>query len=80
MLSTLIGLVAAMIFSVVTYMIYGLEGVMTQHWIDQVFWAIILAGIGMGIVNTVWKCLPCEISKRLHSKFLTDLNCASCKQ
>ncbi len=79
MLATLIGLVAAMIFSFVTYMIYGLEGVMTLQWIDQVFWALILTGITIGIVNVIWRCLPCEISKRLHSEFLTNLTCSSCK-
>ncbi|HIE54873.1 MAG TPA: hypothetical protein EYP90_06790 [Chromatiaceae bacterium] len=78
MLSTLIGLIAAMIFSFATYMIYGLEGVMTQQWIDQVFWSLIIAGVAIGIVHALWRCLPCEIGKRLHSKFLTDLTCNHC--
>ncbi|HHH13401.1 MAG TPA: hypothetical protein ENJ98_04125 [Thiolapillus brandeum] len=79
MLATLIGLVAAMIFSFATYMIYGLEGVMTQQWIDQVFWALILAGVAVGIVNSIWRCLACEISKRLHNQTLTDWTCSSCR-
>ena len=34
MIPILLGLVSAMIFSIVTYMIYGLEGVMLRDWID----------------------------------------------
>jgi hypothetical protein len=79
MLATLIGLVAAMIFSFAAYMIYGLEGVMTQQWVDVVFWAIIATGVILGIVNAVWRCLACEISKQLHSKTLIDWTCASCR-
>ncbi len=79
MLATLVGLVAALIFSFATYAVYGLEGVMTRQWIDQVFWAIIASGILLGIVNAVWRCLPCEIGKKLHSRFIIDLTCSSCK-
>ncbi len=79
MLATLIGLVAAMLFSFVTYMIYGLDGVMTQQWIDQVFWALIATGVVVGVVNSIWRCLACEISKHLHSKTLIDWTCSSCR-
>ncbi len=79
MLATLIGLVAAMIFSFATYMIYGLEGVMTQQWIDTVFWALIATGVAVGVINAIWRCLACEISKRLHSRTLADWTCSSCR-
>lgn len=79
MLAILTGLVAAMIFSFTTYMIYGLEGVMTLTWIDQVFWALILAGLAVGAINAVWRCFSCQVAKRLHSEKLSDLLCGSCK-
>ncbi len=78
MIPTLFGLVAAMIFSIVTYMIYGLEGVMLRDWIDQVFLAMIFTGMAIGMANAIWRCLPCQLSRLTHSKKLSDAWCSSC--
>lgn len=80
MIPILVGLVSAMIFSIVTYMMYGLEGVMLRDWIDQVFWALIVTGIAIGVVNAIWRCLPCQLSKLTHNAKLTDTWCGICKQ
>ncbi len=80
MVPTLIGLVAAMIFSIVTYMIYGLEGVMLRNWIDQVFWAMVLSGMAIGAANAIWRCLPCQLSKLAHSNKLSEIFCNGCRQ
>lgn len=80
MIPILFGLVSAMIFSIVTYMLYGLEGVMLRDWIDQVFWGLILAGAVIGVANAIWRCLPCQLSKLIHSDKLTATWCGICKQ
>ncbi len=79
MLSILISLVAAMIFSFATYAIYGLQGVMTLQWIDTVFWAIIATGFIIGGINTLWQCLPCKVGKLIHSSRFTDTFCGICR-
>ncbi len=80
MLPILFGLVSAMLFSIITYMMYGLEGVMTRDWIDQAFWGFILTGVAIGMVNAIWRCLPCRLSKLAHNERLTDIWCSTCKQ
>ncbi|WP_456413936.1 hypothetical protein [Thiolapillus sp.] len=80
MLPILLGLASAMVFSITTYMMYGLEGVMTRDWIDQVFWGLILAGAAIGAANAIWRCLPCRLSKLAHNHRLADLWCGACKQ
>ncbi|HEC07090.1 MAG TPA: hypothetical protein ENJ12_09570 [Thiolapillus brandeum] len=80
MIPILLGLVSAMIFSIVTYMMYGLEGVMLRDWIDQVFWALILAGFAIGVINAIWRCFPCLLSRLTHSARLTETWCSTCKQ
>lgn len=75
MLAVLFGLVAALAFSFVAYSIYGLEGVMTLAWIDQVFWALIIAGALIGLVNAIWSCLGCRLGKLLFSQKLADYLC-----
>ncbi|WP_456403968.1 hypothetical protein [Thiolapillus sp.] len=80
MIPILFGLMSAMIFSIVTYMMYGLEGVMLRDWIDQVFWGLILTGVVIGVASTIWRCLPCQLSKLVHNSKLTDTWCGACKQ
>ncbi len=80
MIPTLIGLVAAMIFSIATYMVYGMEGVMLRNWIDQVFLALIFTGMIIGAANAIWRCLPCQLSKLVHSNRLSGLWCNGCRQ
>ena len=79
MLSILTGLAIAVIFSFVAHGIYGLEGVMTLQWIDQVFWVIIGAGFVIGAINTLWQCIPCKMGKMAHSKTFINIFCGSCK-
>ena len=78
MLPVLIGLIAAMIFSIVTYMIYGLKGIMMRDWIDQVFWAMIFSGLAIGFITSVGRCLPCRLSKLIHREKLISTFCNSC--
>ncbi len=80
MIPILIGLMSALIFSIVTYMMYGLEGVMLRDWIDQVFIGMISVGVVIGVINAIWHCLPCQLSKILHSSKLTDTWCGTCNQ
>lgn len=80
MIPILVGLVSALLFSIITYMMYGLESVMLRDWIDQVFWALILTGMAIGVVNAMWRCLPCQLSKLAHNTKLIESWCGACKQ
>ena len=59
---------------------YGLEGVMLRDWIAQVFWALILTGFAIGVINAVWRCFSCVLSRLSHSARLTETWCSTCKQ
>lgn len=70
-----IGAVLAMLFGISSVVIFGMEGMMTKAWIDQVFWALIGTGVVISAINAVWECLPCKLTKLVHAKQLSGWIC-----
>jgi len=60
MLPILLGLILAMFFGLLSYSVYGLEGLTRYAWIDTVFWSLILTGIFISLINEVGQCIACK--------------------
>lgn len=65
MLPILLGLIMAMLFGLMSYMVYGLEGLTQYAWIDTVFWSLIITGIMISLINELGQCLACRIQRWL---------------
>ncbi|MCG7876648.1 MAG: hypothetical protein JAY75_20805 [Candidatus Thiodiazotropha taylori] len=80
MLPILLGLVIAMLFGLMSFFIYGLDGLVSYTWIDTVFWTLIAIGALITLINEVGQCLACRftqlISNRRFNRFCSDLACA----
>ncbi|MCG8022597.1 MAG: hypothetical protein JAZ02_01230 [Candidatus Thiodiazotropha endolucinida] len=80
MLPILLGLVIAMLFDLMSFFIYGLDGLVSYTWIDTVFWTLIAIGALITLINEVGQCLACRfkqlISNRRFNRFCSDLACA----
>ncbi|MEJ2609323.1 MAG: hypothetical protein P8179_04345 [Candidatus Thiodiazotropha sp.] len=61
MLPIFLGLILAMFFGLMSYMVYGLEGLTHYAWIDTVFWSLIMTGITISMINELGQCLVCRI-------------------
>jgi hypothetical protein len=61
MLPILMGLILAMLFGLMSFAVYGLEGLTEYAWIDTVFWSLILTGIGISLINEMGRCLACRV-------------------
>ncbi len=61
MLYTLGGLAAASIFGIITFSLYGYEGLMNRIWIDYIFWGLIASGTLLSHIAPWLKCLWCRI-------------------
>lgn len=79
MLPILLGLILAMLFGLMSYLVYGLEGLTQYAWIDTVFWSLILTGASITLINEVGQCLACRLRKWLKSNrfeaFCSDSTC-----
>ncbi|MES9922616.1 MAG: hypothetical protein ABW152_00865 [Candidatus Thiodiazotropha endolucinida] len=80
MLPILLGLVIAMLFGLMSFFIYGLDGLVNYSWIDTVFWTLIAIGALITLINEVGQCLACRlkqlISNRRFNRYCSDLACA----
>ncbi|MES9850457.1 MAG: hypothetical protein ABW170_01325 [Candidatus Thiodiazotropha sp. L084R] len=65
MLPILLGLIMAMFFGLMSYMVYGLEGLTHYAWIDTVFWSLIITGIMISMINELGQCIACRIQSWL---------------
>jgi hypothetical protein len=63
MLPILLGLILAMCFGLMSFMVYGLEGLTQYAWIDTVFWSLIITGACITLINEVGQCLACRIQR-----------------
>ncbi len=63
MLPILLGLILAMLFGLMSFSVYGLEGLTEYAWIDTVFWSLILTGVAISLLNELGRCLTCRISR-----------------
>lgn len=75
MLPTLLGLTVAMVFGIFANAVYGTEHIMQQGWIDIVFWSLIGTGIGVSLIQVFGACVPCQVSRRVHSAAMSRLFC-----
>ncbi|MES9992988.1 MAG: hypothetical protein ABW098_13600 [Candidatus Thiodiazotropha sp.] len=80
MLPILLGLVVAMLFGLMAFFVYGLDGLINYPWIDAVFWALIASGALITFINETGQCLACKLSQRLplqqFQRYCNDLACA----
>ncbi|MES9902488.1 MAG: hypothetical protein ABW168_07375 [Sedimenticola sp.] len=70
-----IGLVSAMLFGLTAHGVYGTEGILTESWVDMVFWALIGTGTLISFVKVFWECLPCMAFKLIHIDLLSRFFC-----
>jgi hypothetical protein len=80
MLPILLGLILAMFFGLMSFMVYGLEGLTQYAWIDTIFWSLIITGASITLINEVGQCIACRIHNRLNlswfKSFCTEAPCA----
>jgi hypothetical protein len=80
MLPILLGLVLAMLFGLMSFLVYGLEGLVNYPWIDTVFWGLIATGALVTLINEAGQCLVCRLNRlfsiRQLEGFCNDLACA----
>lgn len=77
MLPTLMGLIVAMVFGIFAHGYYGTEQIMQQEWIDIVFWSLIGTGIGVSTIQMNGACMPCRMSRQIHSQTMSRWFCDS---
>ncbi len=66
MLPVLVGLTAAMIFGIASFLVYGLDGLMHYEWIEMVFWTLIGVGALISIVDsTALRTRVCRIVRSI---------------
>lgn len=75
MIALFIGVVAASVFGIIATLLLGQEGLLTNAWVDVVFWSLIGAGAAVSLINTAWESLPCRVSKLTRSRSLIDRLC-----
>ena len=61
MLPILLGLILAMCFGLMSFLVYGYEGLVHYAWIDTVFWSLIITGACITLINEVGQCLACRL-------------------
>lgn len=65
MLPILASLVFAVTFALLTYLIYGLEGLTGYFWVGAVFWGLIASGLLVFLINRRPPCYVCRLGERL---------------
>ncbi|MEW8508593.1 MAG: hypothetical protein AB2598_18020 [Candidatus Thiodiazotropha sp.] len=80
MLPILLGLVIAMLFGLMSFFVYGLDGLIDYSWIDTVFWVLIATGALITLINEVGQCLACRVNRLIPlqqvERYCNDLACA----
>jgi hypothetical protein len=79
MLPILLGLVLAMLFGLMSFFVYGLDGLINYLWIDTVFWGLIITGALITLINEEGQCLLCKMKQMFPldrlDRFCNDLAC-----
>ncbi|PUB77873.1 MAG: hypothetical protein DBP03_02875 [gamma proteobacterium symbiont of Ctena orbiculata] len=69
-----------MLFGLMSFFVYGLDGLINYPWIDAVFWALIATGTLITLINEVGQCLACRFNRlvplQLLERYCNDLTCA----
>ena len=63
MLPILLGLILAMVFGLMSFVVYGLEGLTEYAWVDTVFWSLILTGVFISLINELGQCIACKVHR-----------------
>jgi hypothetical protein len=69
-----------MLFGLMSFLVYGLDGLINYPWIDAVFWGLIATGAVVTLINEVGQCLLCRMKPILPmaqlTRFCDDLACS----
>jgi hypothetical protein len=65
MLFALLAMIAAALFGIVSFGVYGADGLAQAAWVDYVFWGLIGAGAGLALLDGLVRCKVCDLSPRL---------------
>jgi hypothetical protein len=52
-----------MLFGLMSFMVYGLDGLAHSAWIDTVFWSLIVTGMMISLMNELGQCIACRIKE-----------------
>jgi hypothetical protein len=64
MFPILVGFGSALLFGLFAYGLYGPEGVTAYAWVGMVFWALIVSGLLVFLVNRRLPCWVCRMKAR----------------
>lgn len=63
MFALIISIIAASVFGVIATQVLGSNGLLTNAWVDVIFWSLIGAGVALAAINITWECVPCRFSQ-----------------
>jgi hypothetical protein len=75
MLPLIVGVLAASIFGIVAVTVFSPEFLLTNAWVDIVFWTLIAAGIALSAINLNWECFSCKLARWLKRADLAERLC-----
>lgn len=78
MFPILLGFGSAVLFGLFAYGLYGLDGVTGYAWIAMVFWALIVSGLMVFLINRRPPCWVCRMKERLRAVRYLCRDTASC--
>lgn len=76
MFPLLVGFVAATLFGVLAYSVYGLDALVSYPWIDAVFWALIGAGVLVSAANISASGMICRFARLVGTRDLQARLCS----
>ena len=65
MFPILLGFGSALLFGVFAYGLYGLEGITGYAWVAMVFWALIVSGLLVFLINRRLPCWVCRLKGKV---------------
>lgn len=75
MLPLFIGVLAASIFGIVAITVFSPEFLLTNAWVDVVFWTLIAVGLALSAINLNCECLGCNLARWLRRRDLSERLC-----
>lgn len=75
MLPLLISLTLAMTFGLLSHAFLGHDALLTQAWIDGIFWAIIGSGVALASMPSL-ACIGCKLGRITHLSIAQRTHCA----
>jgi len=78
MFPILVGFGSALLFGLFAYGLYGPEGVTGYAWVAMVFWALIVSGLMVFLINRRPPCWLCRLKEKLRAVEYLCRDTASC--